>query len=100
MPNLLVVDSDIQLTERLRAAWQPLHRVQACATEADVHLGGQAPEEAPQRAGGQSHRRGPAHDGDLLQRSKTALGAAFRRIARLCLLFTPSASSTLNCRPT
>ena len=34
MPNLLVVDSDIQLTERLRAAWQQLHRVQACATEA------------------------------------------------------------------
>ena len=36
MPNLLVVDSDIQLTERLRAAWQPLHRVQACATEAEA----------------------------------------------------------------
>ena len=36
MPNLLVVDSDIQLTERLRAAWQQLHRVQACATEAEA----------------------------------------------------------------
>ena len=36
MPHLLVVDSDIRLTERLRAAWQQVHRVHVCATEAEA----------------------------------------------------------------